>query len=659
MSEYPTAAAEKALLLEDIQDVEAMELPKRRSHHTRWVSVLIAASVYCAIFLFVQPLRQFLPASLLSLVPQLAPSPAPAAPTQVFEVLRPVTVPLGSYVESSVWFNATELADGISVEYSAPETFNFTGVALTLNFTAAGAQAPIIADVYIDDHPVWRTSTPNALGFVSNSSTSKNVTEFLSLFTENRTVSLQIVDGAISDLEVSLEAVFYNDSLIVADPVAPVAPIDVGSLFVAHGPADLVFPISNAGKAFQLPKDKFSVILPQLSENTTVAKISIFASPSEEEIRYYQNKIGSIPGASDVGPVRTLNVYVDSVFLGAISPNPAQLRADHIGESADAAKLWVPVAAGGAFDALSYDLDLTSVLPLLWADETTLVIEVVSPVKGSTIGPGVPPAVPHPVPAPGTSQIPQSRWDLSGNLLAWESSLVNASTGAVILADSLESGTGMVIAPPGGFTQNQIVRSRIQSGIETQLNFTLADASVHNLTAKFNTSGDVFAITQTKMAGASSLFTLIGSTKVGLSVTDSALGAILDTPVYTFNASTSFPMIIKETKATIPVWGPPINASLEVSVKFGHKVKINGVSALYVDSKQNGTVDYLGVSTDSKVMEISDASPVPFTREVTVEDGIITKDSLVATLEAGEWDDSYEEFQFVLASMIDEEMFEF
>ncbi|GME82840.1 unnamed protein product [[Candida] boidinii] len=93
-------------------------------------------------------------------------------------------------------------------------------------------------------------------------------------------------------------------------------------------------------------------------------------------------------------------------------------------------------------------------------------------------------------------------------------------------------------------------------------------------------------------------------------------------------------MILKETLATTPVWGPATNASLEVTVGYGSKVKINGVAAYYFDSKQKATLDpILGNSTDSKVSETSIDYPVPFKREVTAENGVITADTDSPALE--------------------------
>lgn len=571
---------------------------------------------------------------------------APVAPVEVFEVLRPLSIPLDAYTVNETLFNETKFKkSSIKFDYTAPEVFNFTNILFTLNFSTAGDQQPVIADLYIDDFPIWRTSTPNPFGLSANSSTIKNLTDYLSLFTENRTISLSLVDGAVTgDLNVSLEASFYNDTLTaVAAPIDPaVDPIDVATLFAPNGPADIIVPLSNKGSSFQFPKNKILLTVPQLPANITSAHISLFASTSEDEVRYFRNDIGATPGVTDIGPVRSINVFANGIFVGAISPNPSLLRADKVGIETDAAAMWSPLASVGAFDADAYDLDLTAILPLLWEDDVTLEIEVVSLVKTTTIA--GPPVLPKPVPAPGTDPLSINRWDITGNLLAWQSPFINSSVGEILTADSLMSGTGLIVGPPSGVFHSQIVRSKISSGLISALNFTLADNTTLNVLANSNSSSKTF--TSSQKSGASNKLTLIGSSSFGLAILNNTLppadgeeevlGKKILSPlaIFSYNESTASPMILKETLATTPVWGPATNASLEVTVGYGSKVKINGVAAYYFDSKQKATLDpILGNSTDSKVSETSIDYPVPFKREVTAENGVITADTDSPALE--------------------------
>lgn len=583
---------------------------------------------------------------------------APIAPVEVFEVLRPLSIPLDSYTVNETLFNETKFKkSSIKFDYTAPEVFNFTDILFTLNFSTAGDQEPVIADLYIDDFPIWRTSTPNPFGLSANSSTIKNLTDYLSLFTENRTISLSLVDGTVTGkLNVSLEASFYNDTLTaVAAPIDPaVDPIDVAALFAPTGPADIIVPLSNKGSSFQFPKDKILLTVPQLPVNVTSAHISLFASTSEDEVRYFRNDIGATPGVADIGPVRSINVFANGIFVGAISPNPSLLRADKVGIETDAAAMWSPLASVGAFDAGAYDLDLTAILPLLWEDDVTLEIEVVSLVKTSTIA--GPPVLPKPVPAPGTDPLSINRWDITGNLLAWQSHFINSSVGEILTADSLMSGTGMIVGPPTGVFHSQIVRSKISSGLISALNFTLADNTTLNVLANSNSSSKIF--TSSQKSGASNKLTLIGSSSFGLAILNNTLPPVDDEEeealgkkkvlsplaIFSYNESTASPMVLKETLATTPVWGPATNASLEVTVGYGSKVKINGLTAYYFDSKQKATLDpILGNSTDSKVSETSIDYPVPFKREVTAENGIITADTdAPAFFETEEFDFSFE-----------------
>lgn len=624
---YPTAEEEKKLL--DIE-LGTHEITPKRTTRPKWALCFMAAMVYLLSVSFVKPVRNMVPSTALCAMDKMNPlimlvkmaEPIVPGPTPVFEVVKPVNVPLSAYTVEQTLFNETSFLDAVTADFSAPEVFNVTGGVMTLNVSTSGAHVPVVAEVAVGGYPVWRFSTPNPLGLSANSSNSKNITDYLSLFEQDQEVSVSLIEGPVAgNVNVSLGITLYNDTLISSSSPVPAAPIDISQVFSTHGPANYIQALTKDGKPFQIPQDSFSATINQLPGNVTVAKLVVWASASKEEVAYFRNAITNVPGTEGTGPLRTLNVYVDSVLVSIISPNPALFNAHKLGMSADSSKLWSPVAASGSFNAIPYEVDLTSVLPLLWETSATVSIEVVSPVKVSTVGT---PSLPGPV-IPGKDVISTSGWDLSANLLAWSSEFVASSVGALVTSDSLQSGTGILIQPPMGGITNQIVRSGIDAGVISQLNLTLVDGTTHNFTSTFNSSSSSVSVKTTRLAGAVEGLSLIDSVKENLSLEELVGG--VSTTVLTRNSSIAYPLVLKETLATLM---PPMNASLEVSLSSSVNQKVNKKSTLLVSSKQNSTIDALTYSTDTSVFEVDASSPVPFSRKVTAENGIITKDSLPA-----------------------------
>lgn len=559
-----------------------------------------------------------------SIVSFLAPAPAPPT-VEVFEVLPPVVAPLASYQVATTLFNASALADGLSADWTAPADFNFTGALLTMNFSAPAGAAAVVAELSIGDLPVWRTSTPHAALAPSNLSTTKNLTEYLSLFTADSSIKLTILEGTVpAGAEILLAATLYNDSLTptAAVPVAPGTPIEAADIFTASGAADVVVPLSKDGKPFSLPVDDFVIDLPQFSENTTVAKLALFALATEEEARWYANAISAVPGdTTATGPVRLLNVYVDLVFVGAITPDPVLLTADKVSANLDGSKAWTPLAAPGAFDALAYELELTSVLPLLWAGETVLTVEVVLPVKAAN-GPG--PQLPVPVPAPGTSAPVPAAWEVLGNLLAWELALVNATEGVVVGADSELSAKATIVAPPFAGFLNQVVRSKLKLGVVSQLNVTLVSGLVQSYNVLFNTSFTALLTSTKKTIGAKTDLVVVNAADYKLDFTDLTTGTL----VFTLELETAYPFTLKETLGgASPGAGAPIASELKFDISNSKKTEVNGLKDLNFRQETKVTITDISVDTDIKASLLSASQPVPFKREVEAINGVITKDT--------------------------------
>ncbi|EGV63837.1 hypothetical protein PSN45_004092 [Yamadazyma tenuis] len=575
---------------------------------------------------------------------------APVAPApitvEVFEVSPDLTLSADAYVLNTTVFNQT-LSDGIAFDYEAPVDFNFTGAFLTLNFSneALVAGKPVVAEISVDDTPVWRTSTPySKLNTITQSSTVKNVTELLSLFTEDKSISINFLEGSAAATDVVLVLSLYNDTLTAA-PVAK-TPITVEDILSAHGPADIIFPLTNAGKPFKLPTDSFSVTLPQLESNVTVAKVSLFASATEEEITYFKNDIGKIGEPASSGPLRYINVYVNDVYISSIAPKPALFHANEVSDNANITSLWQPLADVGAFQGLTYEVDLVSVLPFLWADDANLVVEVVSPVGAANKAPGVPPVLAHPV-IPGENVITTGSWFVSGNLLAWESSLISSAVGEVLIGESSEKDSGVVVEPPmaspfAPSIKTEIVKSFIDAGIISELNFTLLDNSTANYTVEFNSSTHSILSKHSKSiktiagppgsgAGTStttSTLTLITGIKNNFAILDVASGIA----VFTKNETLDFPLNYNESAVDKKVAFVPPSTSSKLTFSIGSKAKlsINGLKTSSYKVKESASLDdIIGTTTDVKV-EIETVGELPYSREVEATNGVITKDTSVA-----------------------------
>lgn len=582
-------------------------------------------------------------------------APAPVVPpVEVFEVAPPLTVPASAYVSSQLLFNNSAIADGLKAKYVAPKDFNFTQGFLTLNFSVEAQAAPVTAPVVeltVDGVPIWRSSTPYAKTDAAvYTSTTKNVTEFLSLFEKKSHVVLSVLEEGDAPVTASLELVLFNDTTASTKKSAK-APVPVSSYFAADGPASLVVALQK--KAVELPADSFSVSLPQLNSNVTSAKISLFASASDEEAEFYKNDIAALgaPVTSN-GPVRQLNVFVADIYVGTISPKPTLFHADKL--TADGQQLWTPLADSGSFTGFTYDIDLVAVLPLLWEGPQTLDIALVSPVDAANKVPGVP-ALAHPVSA--VTNILAGSWFVSGSLLAWENPLVSFAEGAVVVTNSSQLDSGVAVAPPAVSPwqpkiSNQIVRSTIESSIESLFNFTLVD----NTTASYNVvanSSAVLVLTKQKRESKTPMGPpgsgadktedkttsfYIGSNKFKLDVQD----PLSNLTVFSKSVKSAYPLTISDETKDSPITGPSSTFSARISIDI--KTKIDAATGPSLKIDELVTLDDItGATTDVKV-KVSEPGSLPFSKEVEVINGTVVKDLTVDAFDHSGLPEAVDEF---------------
>lgn len=567
-------------------------------------------------------------------------------PVEVFEIAPPLTVPASAYVSNQLLFNDSAVVDGLKASYVAPEVFNFTEGFLTLNFSVAASAAPVSAPVVelsVDGTPVWRSSTPFARADADvYTSTTKNITELLSLFKKDSDVVFSVLEDGETPVSASLNLVLFNDTLAAKAKSAP-AVVPVASYFTSEGPASLVVPLQSM--AVELPASEFSVSLPQLNSNVTSAKIALFASAAKEEVEFYKNDIAPLGGPiSGNGPVRQLNVFVGGVYVGTVSPKPTLYHADKL--TADAGQLWSPLADSGSFSGFTYDIDLVAVLPLLWEGPQTLDIALVSPVDAANKVAGVP-AVAHPVLA--TTNLLAGSWFVSGSLLAWENPLVSSAVGEVVLTNSSQLDSGVSVAPPAVSPwqpkiSNLVVRSTVESTIESLFEFTLIDNTTASYNIVANSSAALVLTKNTKESkipvgppGSGSEKTeltsksfFIGSNKFKLEVQD----PLTKLTVFSKEVKSAYPLSISDSTKSTPIAGPSSTFSASIGIEIKTKIDAAAGPSLKIDELVK-LDDITGATTDVKV-KISEPGSLPFSREVEVVNGTVVKDLSIPAMKFAE-----------------------
>lgn len=566
-----------------------------------------------------------------------APAPAPITPIiDVFEIEPPTLLAPTAYVSSQLLFNESALTNGLSVDFKTPDVFNFTGGLLTLNITnndttgpVAGGSSPLVAEISIGDSAIWRTSTPySRLNAITKTSTSKNITELLSLFESSQPIEITFLEGEASDISVSLELTLYNDTLTTVSSSKEDTPISFESLLTPSGPATNVFSLGETVKS-----GKVSVEIPQVSSNTTSAKVSLFVSATEEEVTYYKNEISAIADPSKVGPLRQINVFAssvnaDSIFVGSITPKPTLFHSDAITDNDNSTLFWSPLAETGSFTGLSYELDLISLLPLLWESSVSLEIVVVSPVDAK-----VPSLVAHPV---TETPIKSGSWFISGNFLSWESPLISKASGLIDVSESSQLDSGVLIAPPAltpwqPSFKNQIVKSSIDSGVLSSFNFTLLDNSTLSYSVQTNSSAFSVSMKQHKKSISSELDSLIviSGNKIHYEVTD----LLTDLIVFTKNQTATFPLTLSESTTSTPV---SISTKIKANISSDFESDVNGVKTKYHAKEKLSYDDIVGADTDITV-EVYKPDSIPFMKEVEAVNGVIIKEDFLD----GEFDEIF------------------
>nr|XP_010937927.2 peptide-N4-(N-acetyl-beta-glucosaminyl)asparagine amidase A [Elaeis guineensis] len=320
-----------------------------------------------------------------------------------------------------------------SANYTEPRDcpFPWTRVVLELSISASDLQKDRVAAVWIDGSEVLRTATPRPMARGAFWRVHKDITRYAALLRHLSGGGSGAISMMLENSNDFFPGVFSaNISLHFYRGALPTSPRHLAAGFAAHPtieglyhePADLILPISNPNGYYrsgfwlrinnETHVESTSITIPK---NTYRAVLEIFVSYHGDDEFWYTNPLHSaylhqppsnlsVPRAN--GAFRQVYATIDGRFVGGHIPFAV------IYPSTINPYFWSPVAAIGAFDMPSYDLDLTPFLGFMLDG------------RPHDIGLGVRDAQPY--------------WLVSANLHLW----VDA------WSDSVQAGLTEYIAPP-------------------------------------------------------------------------------------------------------------------------------------------------------------------------------------------------------------------
>lgn len=248
------------------------------------------------------------------------------------------------------------------------EDCSFTTTIFNLSILSQGQQYDRLAELFLGDIEVWRTSTAMPVQDGIRWSFQKDVSAFDVLLRQDQKIILDlgnVVDGRLYTgvYNVTLEALYFDDR------------------YLGNGfrPAQHIYPLSNLTSAqnktplFSLPDDSGSVILSALPRNIKTAVVSLLASGNGAEEFWYTNvpteyvdtfadQDQDDDGLQSVyghGPFREVQLYIDGQLAGVSWPFPLLFTG-----GVDPG-LWRPVVGAAAYDLPAAEIDVTPWLSLL------------------------------------------------------------------------------------------------------------------------------------------------------------------------------------------------------------------------------------------------------------------------------------------------------
>ncbi|PVG04457.1 hypothetical protein CPB86DRAFT_748030 [Serendipita vermifera] len=305
--------------------------------------------------------------SLLTIIVTLFPATLAqniSTPLVNFQVTQPLTLPKSVHkcevpLIHRVFANSYYVPE--IVQYTPPTDCgpvgSWAGISLNWTATSNGTQYDRLAGVTLGNVEIWRTSTsePTVKGIIWTAL--KDVTKYIPLFSKPNTLIVDLNNvldpssGLTGEFDVHLTATFYQ-----SDWIHPKAPSP-----------DIIIPLST------LSEEQSNVFSAPPAGNTTVtlprnavrAIAEIQASGNSQEEFWYFNLpnefLPNLPSETTYGrgSFREVRLLVDGQVAGLIFPYPV------IFTGAFVPTIWRPIVAYGAYDAPTYNIDLTPFIPLL------------------------------------------------------------------------------------------------------------------------------------------------------------------------------------------------------------------------------------------------------------------------------------------------------
>ncbi|KAI5202595.1 peptide-N4-(N-acetyl-beta-D-glucosaminyl) asparaginase amidase N [Aureobasidium subglaciale] len=284
----------------------------------------------------------------------------PQSPLPIIQLYKPVSILQSSSCNVQQTLMVHTFASSYGVPYVSqytPPNCDFNNVVIEWTVTSAGRQFDRLAEMYLGDIEVWRTSTaePTASGIVFRYE--KDLSMYLSLWK-----SPQQLIFSLNNVYDDTYTGAFNTTLTATFSYNPAKP--------AH--ADLILPITpqlgSAGQPsiFTLPGDSASV-QQTLPRNVSHATVSIAATGQSNEEFWYTNvlqsdindfnsTVGSLLG---FGPFREVQLFIDDMMAGVAWPFPIVFT------GGIAPGYWRPAVGIDAYDLREYEIDVTPFLPYL------------------------------------------------------------------------------------------------------------------------------------------------------------------------------------------------------------------------------------------------------------------------------------------------------
>ncbi|KAH6611816.1 peptide N-acetyl-beta-D-glucosaminyl asparaginase amidase A-domain-containing protein [Boeremia exigua] len=441
-------------------------------------------------------------------------APSSAGPLEVIQLYKPVTIPesTGCNVEQTLMEHTFASSYGVPyVGKYTPPSCDFNSVVIEWTVTVAGRQFDRLAEMYLGDIEVWRTSTaePTASGIVFRYQ--KDLSMYLSLWKTPQ------------DVIFSLNNV-YDSTYTGAFNTTLVATFSQVSTASAH--ADLILPISpqlgssGAPSIFTLPGDDATSkhIIPL---NVTHASVSIAATgQSSEEFWYtnalqsdihtFESTVGTLIG---YGPFREVQLFIDGLLAGVAWPFPI------IFTGGVAPGFWKPIVGIDAYDLRDYEVDITPFLPyLLDGKPHSFTIKVAGVADNGGNGA-----------ATISEDSINSYWLVSGKLF---------------LFSGAESYNGTHVAPrisaaPTIQTSTSLTSS---NGTNQTLSYSVTAKRVHTVTSSFGTWTQNLAYSNTGYLGSNGLFQYNSQKTSGTSA-----AVLKSAPAFSNTLSYTYPIVVNTT----------------------------------------------------------------------------------------------------------------